>query len=81
MDKNKFKIVSFYTVKTGYAREIKKLKKTIDKFGYESYIEGIKNQGSWDANTKYKSKLLLNSMENNPDTELFMYVILWTLNS
>lgn len=74
MDKNKFKVVSFYTVKTGYEREIKKLKKSIEKFGYESYIEGIENQGSWDANTKYKSRLLLNSMKKNKDTELFMYV-------
>jgi len=74
MDKNKFKVVSFYTVKTGYETEIKKLIKTIEKFGYESYIEGIENQGSWDANTKYKSQLLLNSMEKHPETEFFMYV-------
>jgi hypothetical protein len=74
MEKNKFKVVSFFTIDTGYENEIKKLKKSIDKFGYDSYIEGIENQGSWDANTKYKSRLLLNSMEKNPDTELFMYV-------
>jgi len=74
MDKKKFKVVSFYTVETGYEKEIKKLKTSIEKFGYEYYIEGIKNQGSWDANTKYKSQLLLNSMDKNSDTELFMYV-------
>lgn len=74
MDKSKFTVVSFFTVKTGYEKEIKKLKKSIEKFGYDYYIEGIHNQGSWDANTKYKSQLLLNSMEERPDTELFMYV-------
>ena len=74
MGKNKFVVVSFLTVETGYEREIKKLKKSIEKFGYDYYIEGIDNQGSWDANTKYKSQLLLNSMEKRPDTELFMYV-------
>lgn len=74
MDKNKFVVVSFFTVKTGYEKEIKKLKKSIEKFGYDYYVEGIENQGSWDANTKYKSRLLLNSMEKRPDTKLFMYV-------
>lgn len=74
MEKSNFKIVSFYTVNTGYEKIIKKLIKTIKEFGYESYIEGIENQGSWDANTKYKSQLLLNSMKKYPETPLFMYV-------
>lgn len=74
MKKDKFAVVSFFTVKTGYEKEIKKLKKSIEKFGYDYYIEGIDNQGSWDANTKYKSRLLLNSMKKRPNTELFMYV-------
>jgi hypothetical protein len=74
IDKNNFLLVSFYTKNTGYEQEIKKLINSISNYGYNTYIEDIDSLGSWDANTKYKSRLLLNSLEKYPNVDLFLYL-------
>lgn len=68
------KIVAFYTKNTGYAEEVKKLKSSAKKNGYKAYVEGIKNLGSWDLNTKYKPYLILNAMEKYPDEDYFLFL-------
>lgn len=68
------KIVAFYTKNTGYEEEIKKFKSSAKTNGYTPYIEGIKNLGSWDLNTKYKPHLILNAMEKYPEEDYFLFL-------
>ena len=68
------KIVAFYTKNTGYAEEIKKLKSSAKKNGYEIYVEGIRNLGSWDLNTKHKPNLILNAMKKYPKEDYFLFL-------
>ena len=68
------KIVAFYTKNTGYAEEIQKLKSSAEKNGYSIYVEGIKNLGSWDLNTKYKPRLILNAMDKYPNENYFLFL-------
>ena len=60
----KFKIVSFYTLNTGYEDEIENLLDSINKFDLTYWISGIKSLGSWDANTKYKVQLIKEALSH-----------------
>lgn len=68
------KIVAFYTKNTGYEKEIKKLQISVKKMNHDIYVEGIKNLGSWDLNTKHKPYLVLNAMERYPDEDYFLFL-------
>jgi hypothetical protein len=67
-------ITSFYTINTGYEKEIDKLKISAKKFDHNIYVEGIDNMGSWDLNTKYKPHLILNAMKKYPDEDYFLFL-------
>jgi len=68
------KIIAFYTKNTGYAKEIRKLNSSAKKNGYEIYVEGIRNLGSWDLNTKHKPNLILNAMKKYPKEDYFLFL-------
>lgn len=52
-DKNMPLIISHFTKSTPYDREAKKLAKSLKMFDLDYHIEGIKNQGSWRANSNW----------------------------
>ena len=49
-----FTIVSYFTVDTGYEKEILNLIDSLNKLGLSYYIEGIRDTGNWTLNTHYK---------------------------
>jgi hypothetical protein len=63
-------IVSHYTVNTGYADEIKKLRDSLDYFGLENIIEGIKSLGSWRANSNYCAVQVMRMLDAYPDRDI-----------
>jgi len=56
-------LVSYYTVGTGYEAEAKKLRESCERHGIPHRIEGVKNRGSWMANTQFKPTFLLSVLE------------------
>lgn len=57
-------IISYYTKNTPYEKEAKKLIESCEKLGLQYVIEGVANQGSWEANCAYKSQYVLDKWEN-----------------
>ena len=51
-------ITGCYTVNTKYEQEIKRLEKSLIKFGLEYYFEGIENTGDWRKNVHEKVKFV-----------------------
>ena len=60
-------IVSYYTVGTGYEKEIENLKRSLNLFELPHHIEGIKSQGSWIKNVHYNNELILKAFDMFPD--------------
>lgn len=56
-------IVSFYTEKTGYEKEVKRLMLSIKKFGLEYDIRPIPNLGGWLQNTHHKAVFIKEMLE------------------
>jgi hypothetical protein len=54
-----FLIVSYYTVNTGYEKEIDHLRASCQAFQLDYFFEGIKSLGSWQLNIHYKPAFLL----------------------
>lgn len=80
-----FVICSYYTKNTEYENEVKRLKKSLDKF-YDNYcIESIESLGTWDLNTRYKAKFIKEMLEFykcpivfvDADAEILKYPILF----
>jgi hypothetical protein len=61
-----FIVTSFYTVNTGYEKEVVHLIESLIRFKVEYDISGIQSLGSWDLNTKYKATHLKNMLEKYP---------------
>lgn len=82
---SKFMVVSYFTRDTGYEIEVKRLKKSLDRFNIVSYIRGIESLGSWDLNTRYKAKFIKEMLEFwdcpivflDADAEVLEYPILF----
>ena len=66
----KFIITSFYTVNTGYEKEVVHLISSLVQQKIEYDVSGIESLGSWDANTKYKPRHLLNTLNKYPDSNV-----------
>jgi hypothetical protein len=64
----KFIVTSFYTVNTGYEKEVVHLITSLTKFKVEYDIAGIESLGTWDKNTKYKPVHLKNMLDKYPDS-------------
>jgi len=53
-----FTVVSFYTINSGYQKEVQNLIKSLEKFKISYYIEGIESTGDWCINTHYKPNII-----------------------
>lgn len=62
--------VSYYTRNTGYEGEAKRLLRDLHLFGFEHDVQGVKNRGSWQANTHYKAEYILEMMDKYPDRSI-----------
>jgi hypothetical protein len=54
----KFKIISYYTVDTGYEKEVENLIDSLELFRLSYVIVGIRSLGSWQKNTHYKVQFI-----------------------
>jgi uncharacterized Rossmann fold enzyme len=66
-------IVGYYTISTPYEDEAKKLIASCNKIGIQHDIKGVQNLGSWQSNTRYKAKFMLDMLLKHPDKRL-LYV-------
>jgi hypothetical protein len=66
-------IVGYYTKNTPYEAEAQKLITSCNKLGLRHSIMGVDNLGSWQANTRFKAKFMLDMLINNPSMRL-LYV-------
>lgn len=53
-------VVGYYTENTPYENEADVLKLSLEPHGYEHDIEAVPNLGSWQKNTQYKARVILN---------------------
>lgn len=53
-----WRVISYYTIGTGYEKEIKNLEADLLRFGIGYHVRGIKSLGSWRANTIYKAQFI-----------------------
>jgi len=44
---NPWRVCTFYTVDTGYELEVKKLKRSLERFNIPAHIRGVSSLGSW----------------------------------
>ena len=58
---NKPIICAYYT--DNYKQEIKKLEKSLNKFGLEYFFKRYESRGYWEANTRIKPEFLLECLE------------------
>lgn len=65
--------VGYYTINTPYESEANKLIASLNKLNLLHDIVGVKNLGSWQANTRFKAQFMLDMMEKHPDKNL-LYV-------
>jgi hypothetical protein len=56
-------VISFYTVKTPYEEEVKKLIESCITFGIDADIEGITSVGSWEKNCALKSSFIRQQLD------------------
>jgi len=63
-------IVGYYTENTPYEAEARKTIDSCKKLNLNYHIEGIRNLGSWQANTRYKATFMLDMLNKFPDKTL-----------
>ena len=66
-------VVGYYTKNTKYEDESKSLIKSLDKIGIEYDIPAVDDLGSWQLNTRYKAKFLLEMCKKHKDRRM-LYV-------
>lgn len=57
--------VSYYTLGTGYEKEVQNLICSCEKLGLETDIVGIESRGKWDRNCCYKPRFLLEKLQEH----------------
>ncbi|MBE3109326.1 MAG: hypothetical protein IMZ46_02260 [Acidobacteria bacterium] len=57
-----FVVAAYYTVGTGYAIEAEKLRASLVKFGVDHKIVAVPNLGTWQKNTQYKARFVLDTL-------------------
>jgi len=65
----KFVVVCFYTLDEIYSKEVQRLKKSIDLFNLDYYMEGVTPLGSWKQATDYKANFIKRAL-NRTDVPL-----------
>jgi hypothetical protein len=63
-------VVGYYTIDTPYEQEAKKTIASCEKFKLNYDISGVKNLGSWQANTRYKAQFMINMLKKHKDKRL-----------
>lgn len=66
-------VIAYYTEGTGYAQEADKLRLSMLPLGLEHQIEAVPNLGSWQRNTQFKARFILDMMDRFPGRPL-LYV-------
>jgi hypothetical protein len=66
-------IVGYYTVNTPYEQEAQRLIQSCKNLGLNYDIQGVKNLGSWQSNTRFKANFMLNMLHAHPGKRL-LYV-------
>lgn len=67
-----FLIIAYYTQNTNYQNLASKLKESIERLSIPNFIKPIKDLGSWEKNTHYKSHFIKECLETK--TEDLLYV-------
>lgn len=65
-----FIAVGYYTNDDLYKNEWEKLKKDLKKWKVSYHFEEIESRGSWQKNTQYKPKFILDKLKQYPNTPL-----------
>jgi hypothetical protein len=68
-----YTVISFYTVNTPYAYEVKNLIRSLDALGIPHDIRGIDGKGSWEENAKQKP-LFIRDMLNHRNDEALVWL-------
>jgi len=63
-------VISYYTKDTGYAVEVKRLRRSLYVHGLEHDVVGVDSLGSWQANTHYKAAFIRNMLKKYPSRAL-----------
>ena len=66
-------IVAYYTLKTPYEDEAKKLIRSLNKLSLNHDVVGVTNLGNWQANTRFKAKFM-EDMLNKHQGKNLLYV-------
>lgn len=72
-DLNNLMVVGYYTKNTPYEKESENLIKSLNKLNLNYDIQGVPNLGSWQANTRFKAKFMLEMLDKHKDHNL-LYV-------
>ncbi len=66
----KWIVVSFYTVRTSYEKEIKKLEASLKRFNIDYHFFACEPTGTWRGNLNHKSAIILKSFDLFPDKDI-----------
>jgi len=64
-------VVGYYTIGTPYEQEAIKTINSCKRLGLNYDIIGVPNLGSWQANTRYKAKFMLDMLKKHTNMRLF----------
>lgn len=67
---NNIIFVSFFTVNSGYEKEIKNLIASLEEFNLPYDIEAIESLGEWQRNVKYKAILMRRMLDKHPSKNI-----------
>lgn len=67
---NNLMIVGYYTINTPYQEEANKLINSLQKLDLNYDIQGVKNLGNWQANTRFKANFMLDMLNKHKDFKL-----------
>jgi len=62
--------VTFYTLGTGYEREVQRLRKSAESLGIPLKSYAYASRGSWRQNLNYKSECILRAMDEHPAQDI-----------
>lgn len=67
---NNYIFVAYYTTKTPYEKEVRKLKASLDSLNLPYDIQGYPSKGSWQANIAFKPEFVLEMICKHPTKDI-----------
>lgn len=67
-----FIVVAFYTKRTPYEREVRKLKKTCAKHNIPTWVVGIETLGDWVTNCAQKPKIIAQALDKHAEDVVYL---------